>query len=85
MQNHVKGATARFTDLAHILQVGITWGSIHKNDITLVQASFLCVSHGVPPFSPFHPHSKHEFCKNLNVKISCAFQSKLIKTNCKQS
>ena len=30
MQNHAKGATAWFTDLAHILHVGMTWGSIHN-------------------------------------------------------
>ena len=49
MQNHAKGATAWFTDLAHILHVGMIWGSIHKNDLTLVQASFLCVPHGGTP------------------------------------
>ena len=63
MQNHAKGATAWFTDLAHILHVGITWVSIHKNEITLVQASFLCVPHGVPPFSPFHPIPSTNFVR----------------------
>ena len=53
MQNQAKGAKAWFMDLAHIFHVAMTWGSIHKSGITLVQASFLCAPHGGTSAKPF--------------------------------
>ena len=57
-ENHAKGATAHIIDLAHTLHIDITWGSIDRYGIRLVQASFICVSKGGSPWEAIFTFSQ---------------------------
>ena len=81
MQNQTEGATGLFTQLAHILHVGIPWCTVHKYSIIEVQAPFLCVSGGTPLEGPFLLFSRHEISYNLDALFSDRLQRNLNKTS----